>query len=127
MEQSSISSHIRYATAGTPNRTVIHWVFARRFSSGTPKIRVADCRYNAEQVFTLMRQAAQQGVRVLVLPELCLTGCTCGDLFAHDTLLKGAEEALATVLEATKHLDLLTALGMPVRGARCGRLGSRST
>jgi hypothetical protein len=34
VEQSSISTHIRYATAGTPNRTVIHWVFARRFSSG---------------------------------------------------------------------------------------------
>ncbi|MGN0968228.1 MAG: NAD(+) synthase, partial [Oscillospiraceae bacterium] len=59
--------------------------------------------------------ADRQGVRVLVLPELCLTGYTCGDLFLQDTLLKGAEDGLATVLEATKNLDMLTALGMPVK------------
>ena len=88
-----------------------------KVAAGTPEIRPADCRYNAEQIFTLMRQAARQGVRVLVLPELCLTGYTCGDLFLQDTLLKGAEDALATVLEATKNLDMLTALGLPVR---CG-------
>ena len=54
-----------------------------------PQIRVADCRYNAEQIFTLMREADKQGVRVLALPELCLTGYTCGDLFLQDTLLRG--------------------------------------
>ena len=84
-------------------------------AAGTPAIRVADCRYNAESCFTLMREAERQGVRVLALPELCLTGYTCGDLFLQDTLLRGAEEALATVLEATKHLDMVTALGLPVR------------
>ncbi len=86
-----------------------------KVAAGTPKIRVADCRYNAEQIFTLMRQAADQGVRVLCLPELCLTGYTCGDLFLQDTLLDGAEEALATILDATKNLDMVTALGLPLR------------
>ncbi len=86
-----------------------------KVAAGTPKIRVADCRYNAEQTFTLMRQAYQQGVRVLCLPELCLTGYTCADLFLQDTLLRGAEEGLATILEATKNLDMLTALGLPIR------------
>ena len=86
-----------------------------KVASGTPKIRVADCRYNAEQIFSLMREADKQGVKVLALPELCLTGYTCGDLFLHDTLLQGAEEGLSTILEATKHLDLLTAVGLPVR------------
>ena len=62
-----------------------------------------------------MRQAQRQGVRVLVLPELCLTGYTCGDLFFQDTLLSGAEEALNTILEATKNLDMVTAVGLPVR------------
>ena len=70
-----------------------------KIAAGTPKIKVADCRYNAEACFTLMREAANQGVRVLCLPELCLTGYTCADLFLQDTLLRGAEEALATVLE----------------------------
>ncbi len=86
-----------------------------KVAAGTPHIRVADCRYNAEQIFTLMREADRQGVRVLCLPELCLTGYTCGDLFLQDTLLDGAEEGLATILEATKNLDMVTALGMPVR------------
>ena len=57
-------------------------------AAGTPKIRVADCRYNAEQIFTLMREADKQGVKVLCLPELCLTGYTCGDLFLQDTCSK---------------------------------------
>ena len=86
-----------------------------KVAAGTPKIRVADCRYNAEQIFTLMRQAAHQGVRVLCLPELCLTGYTCGDLFFQPTLLQGAEDGLATILEATRNLDMVAAVGLPVR------------
>ena len=84
-------------------------------AAGTPKIRVADCRYNAEQIFTMMREAEKQGVKVLCLPELCLTGYTCGDLFLQDTLLCGAEEGLQTILEATRNLDMVTVLGLPVR------------
>ncbi len=86
-----------------------------KVAAGTPSIRVADCRYNAEQIFTLMREAHHQGVRVLCLPELCLTGYTCGDLFLQPTLLKGAEEGLQTILDATKNLDMVTAIGLPVR------------
>ena len=82
---------------------------------GTPKLRLADCHYNAEQTFTMMRQAEKAGVKVLVLPELGLTGYSCGDLFYQETLLRGAEEALATVLEATRNLEVVTAVGLPVR------------
>lgn len=86
-----------------------------KVAAGTPSIRVADCRYNAEQIFTLMREAQQQGVKVLCLPELCLTGYTCGDLFLQNTLLNGAEEGLETILEATINLELVAAVGLPVR------------
>ena len=82
---------------------------------GTPPLRLADCDYNAEQTFTMMRSAEQAGAKVLVLPELGLTGYTCGDLFYQDALLRGAEQALATVLEATRNLEIVTAVGMPVR------------
>ena len=85
-----------------------------KVAAGTPKIRVADCRYNAEQIFTLMREADKQGVKVLALPELCLTGYTCADLFLQPTLLRGAEEGLSTILEATKNLDMVAAVGLPV-------------
>ena len=86
-----------------------------KVAAGTPKIKVADCRWNAEQIFLLMRQAAEQGVRVLCLPELCITGYTCGDLFLQDALLRGAEEGLSTILDATRNLDMVTAVGLPVR------------
>ena len=83
---------------------------------GTPKLRLADCHYNAEQTFTMMRQAEKAGAKVLVLPELGLTGYSCGDLFYQETLLRGAEEALSTVLEATRNLEVVTAVGLPVKG-----------
>ena len=86
-----------------------------KVAAGTPEIRVADCTYNAQQCLTLMRQAAEQGVKVLCLPELCLTGYTCGDLFLQESLLQGAEDALAHIIRETKDLDLVTALGVPVR------------
>ena len=86
-----------------------------KVATGTPKIRVADCDYNAGQIIALMREAADQGVKVLALPELCLTGYTCGDLFLQDTLLKGAEDALGRILEETKGLDMVTAVGLPIR------------
>ena len=82
---------------------------------GTPKLRLADCHYNAEQTFTMMRQAEKAGVKLLVLPELGLTGYSCGDLFYQETLLRGAEEALTTVLEATRNLEVVTAVGMPLQ------------
>ncbi len=86
-----------------------------KVAAGTPKIRVADCEHNGEQIIALMKEAAEQGVKVLALPELCVTGYTCGDLFLQDTLLQGAEDALAHILEETKDLDMLTAVGLPVR------------
>ena len=82
---------------------------------GTPKLRLADCDHNAEQIFTMMRAAENAGARLLVLPELSLTGYTCGDLFGQETLLRGAEQAMSTVLEATRNLQVVTAVGMPVR------------
>ena len=82
---------------------------------GTPEIKVADCRYNAQSCLELIRRGAEQGVKVLCLPELCLTGYTCGDLFLQEPLLRGAEEALALVARETKEVDMVIALGLPVR------------
>lgn len=82
---------------------------------GSPAVHLADCARNAEETFAMMRRAEQSGAKVLILPELGLTGYTCGDLFYQDALLRGVEEALATVLEATRNLEVVTAVGMPLR------------
>ena len=93
-----------------------------KIAAGTPEIKVADCAYNAKACIELIQQANAQGVKVLVLPELVLTGVTCGDLFYQDTLLQGAENGLAWILESTKEMDMLIAVGLPVRSGWDGRL-----
>ncbi len=81
----------------------------------SPALRVADCAYNAEQIVRVMRSAAEQKVQLLCLPELCLTGYTCGDLFLQKTLCGGAEQALATLLAASRGLNLVVLAGLPVQ------------
>ena len=93
-----------------------------KVAAATPEIKVAHCDFNAKACIALIEQAAQQGVKVLVLPELVLTGSTCGDLLFQNTLIRGAEEALNQVLEATAELDMLIVLGLPVRGEWDGKL-----
>lgn len=83
-------------------------------AAGTPEIRVADCRFNQASALGLINAAQARGVKVLALPELCLTGYTCADLFLQPTLLHGAEGALAALLDATRETDLLFAVGLPV-------------
>jgi len=88
-----------------------------KVAAATPEIRVTDCAYNAQQCIDLIVAAEEQGVKVLCLPELCLTGATCGDLFFHDVLLSGAERALEEILASTQDMDMLIAVGLPVRGS----------
>ena len=78
-----------------------------KVAAASPVIRVADADYNAERVIEVISSAAQKGVKVLVFPELTLTGCSCYDLFTHRVLLDGAREALLRVAETTADFDLL--------------------
>jgi len=65
-----------------------------RIATATPLIEVADCLGNADKVIDFMREAENESVTVLVLPELVLTGYTCSDLFLSQTLLTGALSGL---------------------------------
>ena len=85
-----------------------------RVAAATPKIRVADCGQNADAVLALMKECEKRRVGAVAFPELCLTGYTCGDLFRGRTLLAGAENALAGLLEQTKGINLLAFVGLPV-------------
>ena len=88
-----------------------------RVAVATPRLRVADCAFNAQATVELARQAAEKQVRVLVFPELGLTGATCGDLFLQPTLLDGAWQALEQVRRQTAELGILLFVGLPVRHA----------
>ncbi len=85
-----------------------------RIAAATPKIRVADVEANARSVLDAVRAAASAGVRALALPELCLTGYTCADLFFDRALIKGCERALAWLLGETADLPVLFTVGLPV-------------
>lgn len=82
---------------------------------GTPEIRVGDCGFNANNVRQLIEIAAKAEARLLVLSELCLTGCTCADLFYQDTLLDYAEDALSSLITESVGHDMLVAVGLPIR------------
>ncbi len=86
----------------------------------TPKIRVADPAYNGEAVCGRLKEAWEQGARVIVFPELCLTGYTCGDLFLQPALLEEAKEQLLRVARATAGMQGLVFVGLPLE--RDGRL-----
>ena len=84
----------------------------------SPALRVADCTYNTQQIIHTLRDAAARGVKLAVFPEFCLTGYTCGDLFLQRTLQQGALDGLQAVLEASRTLDTVALVGLPllVRG-----------
>lgn len=84
-----------------------------KVSAATPHIKVADCEYNGQQIICLIQEAEQNQVRLLVFPELCITGYTCGDLFLQDTLLNGAKEQLFLIAEETKEKDVMVVFSMP--------------
>ena len=85
-----------------------------KVAAASPALRVADCRYNAEQSVAAMQRAAAAGVRLLVLPELGLTGYTCGDLLLQPVLQQGALHALQTLLAVSAGLPMTTVAGLPL-------------
>ncbi len=83
-------------------------------AAASPEIRVADCRFNGESIKNIMKSSYDKGVKILVLPELCVTGCTCGDLFLQKVLLDGALNGLREIKEFSKGMEMLTVAGAPI-------------
>ena len=84
-----------------------------RCGAATIDIRVADTDYNTENIIKTIENAANNGIKLIVLPELCITGYTCGDLFLQKTLLDGAKQSLIKIAGDTKNLDIISVVGLP--------------
>ena len=80
----------------------------------TPKVKVADTSYNGECIRCLMKETVEKGAKVVVFPELCITGYTCSDLFWHDKLLMQAKEELIEIAKSSKKLDGIFFVGLPL-------------
>ncbi|MBR5794495.1 MAG: NAD(+) synthase [Anaerotignum sp.] len=85
-----------------------------RVGAAVPRLKLADCTYNKEQIVAMAKEAAVKGIRVLTFPELCITGYTCADLFMQRPLLVAAEKTIKAIASETADLNIFIVVGAPV-------------
>lgn len=84
-----------------------------KIALAVPLVRVADVDFNVLQIENLIQEATDAGARIVVFPELSITGATCGDLFLHHLLVEKAHEGLKKLVNSTKSLDIVAVVGLP--------------
>lgn len=84
-----------------------------RVASATPSIKIADCIHNGQEILALINEANMENCKLIVFPELCLTGYTCGDLFNQSLLIDSALQQLLHITEETANLDIISIVGLP--------------
>lgn len=85
-----------------------------RIGTAVPIVEVANCKYNVENIYSLIKEAEKKHISILNFPELCITGYTCGDLFHQTTLIKESENQIYRLLELTKDIEMLITIGAPI-------------
>lgn len=85
-----------------------------KVAAAVPGLRIADCQYNVQQIIDRMAAAEDDGVALCVLPELCITGYTCGDLFGQPYFIAAAESALDDILSLSHTMKVMAVVGMPI-------------
>ncbi len=85
-----------------------------KVAAATPEITVNSTKKNSENIIKQIKEAASNGAKIVVFPELCITGYTIGDLVFQSTTVNRAVSALGEILKATKKLDIIFAVGLPI-------------
>ncbi|HIV25389.1 MAG TPA: NAD(+) synthase [Candidatus Scatomonas pullistercoris] len=85
-----------------------------KVAAATPKILVADCVENTRVILESIREMSRAGAKIMVLPELAVTGYTCSDLFWQEQLIWESERQLSRLLDETRGVDALIFVGMPM-------------
>ena len=85
-----------------------------RIAAVVPRVKPGDVAFNTDEVIACAKEAVAAGAGVVLFPELCLTGATCGDLFGSAVLLRRAEEGLCRLKAASRELDAVIAVGLPL-------------
>ena len=85
-----------------------------KVAAGTPDVRVADCEFNASEIIRMVHDMEEQGAKVMVFPELCITAYTCGDLFWQENLLEEAKVQLVRIAKETADVDAIIFVGLPL-------------
>lgn len=85
-----------------------------RVACASPELRVADTDFNADKIIDSVRLANEEKASLVVFPELCITGYTCGDLFLQKSLQSAAVESLEKIAKKTVSCPAVVAVGVPV-------------
>ena len=85
-----------------------------KVAASTPLLKVADTEYNSDRIIEVIKNANDQGVKIVVFPELSITSASCGDMFTKNTLLSSARASLKKIIDETKDISLLTIVGLPI-------------
>ena len=85
-----------------------------RVAAAVPRVHIADAHSNAEGALKIMEDAFNEGVEIVVMPELSLVGYTCGDMVLQKKLLSDSEKALAWLMEQTADIPTIGIVGLPV-------------
>ncbi|MBU5487406.1 NAD(+) synthase [Clostridium sp. MSJ-8] len=86
-----------------------------KVAAACPLTRVGDTKYNLDNIVTCIEEAAEKNTKFIVFPELCITSYTCSDLFLNNTLLNNSNQAIKELLDKTKAIDMLIAIGAPLK------------
>ncbi|MDR2897551.1 MAG: NAD(+) synthase, partial [Spirochaetaceae bacterium] len=84
-----------------------------RAAAAAPRIQIGNCGHNTEEILSLMKEAEKREASLVVFPELCITGYTCGDLFLNAALQREALQGLSEIAAATANLHLIVLVGLP--------------
>ena len=84
-----------------------------KVAAATPKVKVADTVYNGQLIKALMKECTDNGAKVVVFPELCITGYTCQDLFWQDKLIAAAEDELIGIADYSRSSTGIFFIGLP--------------
>jgi NAD+ synthetase len=86
-----------------------------KVAAAIPQVKVADCIFNMSRIKALIADAEKKKVDIVVFPELCITGYTCGDLFLQDTLINQTKETLFELLDETSDMEVCFIVGAPIK------------
>ncbi|ABG85766.1 NAD(+) synthase [Clostridium perfringens] len=84
-----------------------------KVGAASPKLKISDTKYNLKEIETMILNAIEEEVKVLVFPELSISAYSCGDLFTNEKLIENCNLAIKNLVEFSKGKDILIAVGAP--------------
>ncbi len=85
-----------------------------RVAVAVPELRIAHVDFNVAAIVKLIEKAKNEGVQIIVFPEMALTGYTIGDLIQQEALLLKVQKGLRDILQASTGSSMVVAVGMPL-------------